>query len=249
MDTAGRPQVMLPKQQIRWLTSLPDSVLSSRAVFDVKFAIKYLVPPITDAQANAVAISLRQDLTRNLGRAQAPVLDAIRSSVDQAWGSDETTWNEVSLSQTMQDSIQRAVNCVLVGSPLCHEEKYLDSLARFNSWLGAGSVVVGQFTPWFLAPVLGSIVSIPVSIYRRRSMQYLLPAVEDHMRCIQRSEKDMSSIEPKDLITWIILASRESTSVDVADMILGLVSHFGLTFIIQHYRGVDFTPTFALLLG
>lgn len=207
-------------------------MLSSRAIFDVKFAIKYLVPPISDAQAKAVAVSLRQDLTRNLGRTQAPVFDAIRSSIDQTWGYDETTWNEVSLSQTMQDSIQRAVNCVLVGSPLCHEEKYLDSLARFNAWLGAGSVLVGQYTPWFLAPVFGSIVSIPVSIYRRRSMRYLLPAVEDRMRYIQRSEKDMLSIEPRDLITWIILSSRESTAEDVADMILGLVGHFQLMFII-----------------
>lgn len=207
-------------------------MLSSRAIFDVKFAIKYLVPPISDAQAKAVAVSLRQDLTRNLGRTQAPVFDAIRSSIDQTWGYDETTWNEVSLSQTMQDSIQRAVNCVLVGSPLCHEERYLDSLARFNAWLGAGSVLVGQYTPWFLAPVFGSIVSIPVSIYRRRSMRYLLPAVEDRMRYIQRSEKDMLSIEPRDLITWIILSSRESTAEDVADMILGLVGHFQLMFII-----------------
>ena len=205
-------------------------MLSSRAIFDVKFAIKYLVPPISDAQAKAVAVSLRQDLTRNLGRTQAPVFDAIRSSIDQTWGYDETTWNEVSLSQTMQDSIQRAVNCVLVGTPLCHEEKYLDSLARFNAWLGAGSVLVGQYTPWFLAPVFGSIVSIPVSIYRRRSMQYLLPAVEARMRYIQRSEKDKLSIEPNDLITWIILSSRESTAVDVADMILGLVGRFQLRF-------------------
>ena len=240
---------MLPKQQIQWLTSLPDSVLSSRAVHDVKFALKYLVAPISHAQETAVGISLRQNLTRNLGRAQAPVFDALRSSLDQTWGYDETTWNEVSLFQTMQDSVHRAVNCILVGSPLCHEEKYLDSLSRFATWLGAGSVVIGQFTPWFLVPLFGNIVSIPVSIYRRKSLRYLLPAIEDRMRFIQRSEKEMLSIEPKDLITWIILASRESTAVEIADMILGLVSPFQLPFIIQHYRGVGSTPTSALLLS
>ena len=245
MDPAGRPQVMLPKQQIQWLTSLPDSVLSSRAVHDVKFALKYLVAPITHAQENAVGVSIRQDLTRNLGRAQAPVFDALRSSIDQNWGCDETAWTEVSLFQTMQDSVHRAVNCVLVGSPLCREEKYLDSLSSFASWLGAGSVIVGQFTPWFLVPLLGNLVLIPVSIYRKRSLRYLLPTIEDRMRDIQRSEQDMSSIEHKDLISWVILASRESTAVEVSDMILGLVSHFQLTFIILHYREVGSTPTYA----
>ena len=239
---------MLPKQQLRWLTSLPDSVLSARAVQDVKFAIKYLVAPITHAQADAVAISLRQDLTRNLGRAQAPVFDALRSSIDRTWGFDETTWNEISLFETMQDSVHRAVNCILVGSPLCHEGKYLNSLSRFATWVGVGSVVVGQFTPWFLAPIFGNIVSIPVRIYRRKSMQYLQPEIEDRIRYIERSEKDESSIEPKDLISWIILNSRESTAVEIGDMILGLVGHF-LTFIIQHYREVGSTLNVALLLA
>ena len=210
-------------------------MLSSRAVHDVKFALKYLVAPISHAQETAVGTALRQDLTRNLGRAQAPVFDALRSSVDQTWGYDEITWKEVSLFETMQDCVHRAVNCVLVGSPLCREKKYLDSLSRFATWLGAGSVIVGQFTPWFLVPLFGNLVLIPVTIYRRKSLKYLLPAIEDRMRYIQKSEKDMSPIEPKDLITWIILGSRDSTAVEIADMILGLVSHFQLTFT-QHYN-------------
>ncbi|KAL8793676.1 MAG: hypothetical protein Q9195_003725 [Heterodermia aff. obscurata] len=213
---------MLPKQQIRWLASFPDSVLSPRAVHDVKFATKYLVAPITHAQETAVTFSLRQGLTRNLGRAQLPVFDALRSSIDQSWGYDETTWNEVSLFETLQHSVHRAVNCILVGSPLCHEEKYLDGLSSFASWVGIGSLVVGQFTPWFLAPVFGKLIRVPVSIYRRRSMQYLQPAIEDRMRYIERSEKDKSSIEAGDLITWIILNSRKSTAVEIGDMILGL---------------------------
>ena len=212
----------------------------------MKFAIKYLVAPITHAQADAVALSIRQDLTRNLGRSQAPVFDALRSSIDRTWGFDETTWNEISLYETMQDCVHRAVNCILVGSPLCYEGKYLDSISRFSAWVGVGSVVIGQYTPWFLAPILGKLVSIPVSIYRWKSMQYLQPEIEDRMRYI---EKDKSSIEPKDLISWIILNSRDSTAVEIGDMILGLVGHFQLTFIIQHYRGFGSTLTVVLLLA
>ena len=215
---------MLPKEQIRWLTNLPDSMLSPRAVQDEKFAIKYLMAPISYEQDASLLIAVRQDLTRSLGTTQAVVFDTMRDSIDRTWGLDDTNWNEICLFRTMQDTIFRATNRIIVGSPLCHEEKYLDSLLRFTSWVGAGAVIIGHYVPWFLAPCFGYMFLIPVSIYRKKSMRFLLPVITERMQRIREDEDDMSSHGPRDLITWTILNSKESTPTEIADIILFLVS-------------------------
>ena len=203
---------------------MPESVLSARAVQDEKFAIKYLMGNVSEKLGSATHKILRQDLTRSLGRTQTPVFESLRSSIENTWGLNDTDWNEVTLFKTMQNAVFRAMNCVMVGQPLCEEERYLDSLFRFTAWLGACAVLIGHYTPWFLSPVFGNIASIPVSIYKRRSMRFLLPAVQERMRSIRESESDVSSTEPKDLISWIILSSEDIKDVEVADIILSLVS-------------------------
>ena len=206
------------------MAEVPDSILSERAVQDEKFAVKYLMNPIKPEHAQAIFSAVRQDLTRNLGRTQPALFETMRQSLDAAWGRDATSWNEVNLFETLEDVIFRASNSILVGSPLCHEEKYLDSLFRFTTWLGAGAVIVGQYAPWFMAPILGYVASIPISIYKRKPMQLLLPVVKERMQRIRAAEKDMPSNESLDLITWTILASKDSTPDEVAELILFLVS-------------------------
>ena len=206
------------------MAEVPDSMLSARAVHDEKLAVKYLMNPIKPEHAQAISIAVRQDLTRNLGKTQPAIFETMRQSLDAAWSRDATSWSEVTLFETLQDVIFRATNCILVGSPLCHEEKYLDSLFRFTTWLGAGAVIVGQYAPWFMTPILGYVASIPVNIYRRKSMKFLLPVVKERMQSIRAAEKDMPSNESLDLITWTILASKDSTPDEVAELILFLVS-------------------------
>lgn len=228
LDPGGRPQVMLPKENIRWLMDQPDAVLSERAVQHEKFALKYLIPPMDYHQENSMVLAIRRELTRNLGKTQAGVFDTMRETIDATMGVDDASWQQICLFQTMQKVVFKATNRILVGSPLCNDEKYLDSLGQFSTWLGAGAVIIGQYVPWFLAPLLGYLASIPVNIYRRKSLRFLVPVIEDRIENTQRKKTDPSYEydEPKDLITWTVAAANRSTAVEVADMIFFLVSQF-----------------------
>lgn len=174
-------------------------------------------------QASAAVSAVRQGLTRNLGKTQADTFETMRERVDALMGFDHDSWKELHLYQFVQDVLFRATNRIPVGLPLCHDEGYLDSLNKFPISLGAGAIIIGQFVPWFLTPFLGHVASIPVRVYRRKSLKYLLPEVEKRVEALRQTGY-VDSGESKDLITWAILASQDKSPLGIADTILFLVS-------------------------
>ena len=223
---------MVPKEHIGWLMDQPGDVLSGRKVQEEKFAFKYIVPTF-DLHSDLGLINvIRRDLTRNLGRTQADIFEEMRRSIDATMGLEDASWREVSLFPIMQEIVFRSTLRVLVGLPLCRDEKYLRFLSSFAVWLGFGAVVVGQLVPWFLSPLLGLLVTIPVHISKARSLRHLTPIVSQRMENIKRMRADSSFVydEPKDVITWYVMnvldgeSTRQSNPETVAEKLLFVVS-------------------------
>lgn len=226
LDPSGRPSVMLPKEHIRWLIDQPEDLLADHAVTMERLALKYLTPKMDPTHIESMIRTVKRELGRNFGNTQAALFNKLRESIDATIGLDESSWRQVCLFQIMNTVVFQSSNAILVGSPLCHNEKYLGSIGSFSTWLGMSAVIIGQYVPWFTAPLFGTLASVAVNLYRRRCLKFLLPVVKERMEKIKRKRSDPSFIydETKDVMTWLIIALPNASPTQVADQILFLVS-------------------------
>lgn len=226
LDPSGRPSVMLPKEHIRWLIEQPEDVLADNVVVRERLALKYLVPQMDPTHIESMILTLKRELGRNLGNTQAALSSKLRECIDATMGLDDSCWRQVCLNQIMNTVVFKSTNSLLVGSPLCHNEKYLDSIGTFSTWLGVTAVIIGQYVPWFMTPLFGNLASVAVRVKRSRCVKFLLPVIKERMENIKRKRSDPSLVydETKDLMTWTIMASPNASPIQIADMILFLVS-------------------------
>lgn len=126
LDTAGRSQIIIPKELMRWLVGQPDDVLNSRKAIETRFAISYLSPPVSKRLDDAISLAIRRDLTRNLGRTQKVVFDTLRERADTVMGQDES-WHEVNLGGVIQSVVSSVSYRMLVGEALYENKTFLKS--------------------------------------------------------------------------------------------------------------------------
>lgn len=186
LDTAGRPNVILPKENAHWLAGQPEHILSSRNVTDVKFAVKYLAAPIPKDVVEGMISAVRRDLTRNLGRTQKTSYDVIRAHTDQLMGGPnnnpddgDNPYTEVNLFDVIESIISAVSNQMLVGNKLFYNEAFMGSLASFGHAYGLASLVIGQFLPFLVRPLIGFLAGLVVKVFRWRALKFLIPAVQD----------------------------------------------------------------------
>lgn len=211
---------------MRWLVSQVDGIFSQREVLNTKFAVKYLHPTIPLEISSQVALALRRDLTRNLGKTQKTVFDVMRQALDGIVERDDTSWHEIDLVKILQPAITNATNRILVGMDLCGNETFLKAFGTFSDLLGIGAVVIGQYMPYFLAPPVGYLASFAVRLHRRKALKYLLPEVQARMDAIQLAKTDpaFDYKPPADVIQWSVGACENHKAADISDAILSLVS-------------------------
>lgn len=202
----------------------PEEVLSERAVQNEKFCIGYLTPTIDHHHDSSILTAVRRELTQNMGKTQADVFTTMRDTIDTNLGLD-ASWHEINLYQSMQEVVFKSTNRILVGAPLCDDAQYQGAISKFSVWLGALAIIIGQYMPWFLTPILGHLAFFPVNMYRKRAQRLLLPLCEERLKSMASATKHVSD-GPKDLITWVIqrLDGGPTTPTMIADNILSLVS-------------------------
>lgn len=149
--------------------------------------------------------AVRKDLTRNLGRIQPAMIEDICCAIDEAFGLDTESWNEVCIKKAMDKVFFTSTSRVLVGSPLCRNEEYLRYSIGFATWIGCLAVLVGQYTPWMLKSFFGFLGAFPVYYRQQKSLKFLRPVIRDRVVKIARKRADPSFDfeEPKDLLTWM----------------------------------------------
>ena len=180
LDTAGRPNVILPKEDAHWLAGQPEHILSSRNVIKIKFAVKYLASPMPEDVDVGMVSAVRRDLTRNLGRTQKTSYEVIRDYTDQLMGASnnhsddgDNPYTEVNLVDAMESIISAVSNQMLVGDKLFYNEAFMGSLASFGHAYGLTSLVIGQFLPFFVRPVIGFLAGLVVKVFRRRVLRII----------------------------------------------------------------------------
>lgn len=213
---------------MRWLVGQPVDVLSQGPVVDVKLGIKYLGPRVRNELRHELALLIRRNVTRDLGKTQSVVFNAMRESVDSLMGLDETEWHQVNLLEILQPVTSSAAHYIFFGEALSRNDSFVEPMGFFSMFLGFSGVVIGQYVPYFMTPVVGYLVNIFACQYRRRFMKHLLPVVQNRMDRLERIKTDPAASHemPKDLIQYAIMNCKSTTALEIADAILSLVSLF-----------------------
>ena len=227
LDTAGRPNVILPKENARWLASQPEHILSSRNVTDIKFAIKYLTTQMPEDVDEGMILAVRRDLTRNLGRTQKISYEVIRDHTDNLMGAannnlddGDNPYTEVNLFDVIESIIGAVSNQMLVGDKLFYNEAFMRSLASFGHVYGLASLVIGQFLPFLIRPVIGFLAGLVVKVFRRRAMKFLIPAAQERIDEIRKKRENpgRESEAPLDILQWVTLACLDAGPEKIAGL-------------------------------
>lgn len=145
----------------------PETVLNHREVLDNKFAVKYFIPPIRKELDIGTSIAIRRDLTRNLEKTQREMFELIRKHVDTLMGLEES-WHEVSLIGVLQPAMSSVNHRMLVGEELCRNKTFTESLGNFSNIIGLASIFIGQYVPFFMAPLVGYASYLFIYVFWKR---------------------------------------------------------------------------------
>ena len=205
-DPSLQPQVILPQEHISWLIRQSDGVMSQGQVRRERNGLAYLHMDV-DYKATIALIDkiINPCLQRKLNRVQGNVFDEIRASVDDTFGLDESSWQELKLHESLQTIIDRTGTRAFFGLPICRNQDYLYSLKRFILAMGAGTLIVGQLPLWLIRPLAASLINIPLRYYKAKALKTLLPIFAERIQSFERHEAGYTiEDEPEDFATQTI---------------------------------------------
>ncbi|CAF9931029.1 MAG: hypothetical protein ALECFALPRED_004781 [Alectoria fallacina] len=193
-DSSFHPQIMLPHEYIKWLTTQPEAILSVWPVRTERRALGAMMSTVDHKETVAFIDKIvGRFLTPNLDNVQADVSDEMGASIDSAMGLDEDTWHEVNLMQTFKNIGDRTGVRALFGLVLCRDQHFLRVLTRYKTLMGIGVLLSGHLPP-IIRPVGGLLLNLPFRIYKARVKKALTPVIEERMQKV-KCEQDDATLE------------------------------------------------------
>ena len=119
MPSLSDDVIVLPAESVNWIINQPDSNLCSIDVLATQLQVKHTfsLPHIVENTTHHETIT--RDLTRQLSSLTLPILDEVKVSFDDGWGTSTTEWKEVCVFETIMRVVAQTSNRVFVGSPMC----------------------------------------------------------------------------------------------------------------------------------
>ncbi|KAB8259958.1 cytochrome P450 [Aspergillus pseudonomiae] len=195
------PQVLLPPEQIPWLLSQPENVLSHEKANEDVHALPFLAPAFDNYDHLELIRAVRNDLTRNIANTEDAFLDELRYTTDEALGPPgETVWKEVNLTTVLDSVIFGICLRLFFGVSLSRNRKFVYYVKAFTRVTGAMMLFVSQFVPWPLKSVVGLVAGLPIYYYWVRLIIYLYPTFKERIHCL-RTKKETP---PADMVTWMV---------------------------------------------
>ncbi|KAK8188398.1 cytochrome P450 [Phyllosticta capitalensis] len=204
--TPGSPnELVLPRSQLTWLVSQPDSVISTAAAHykhldgDYAFHDRSV---LGDAYHEHV---VHKSLLRNVNAMLPDLWDEIGIILDEKLGDEPAAWRDVNIFDILFQFFPRITSMVFVGRPLCRDHEYLKGTSGFAIGV-AMCMWVKSFTPAALRPIVAPLAALPNWINWRRTAKFTLPVVKQRLADMERKrrEPDWEWQPPNDFWTWFI---------------------------------------------
>ena len=132
--------------------------------------------------------------------------EEIARMFDRTWGMNSDQWTDICVFDNMISIIPCAVSRMFVGLPLCRNEDYLSNIKSFTTDVVNASMLYLSFTPQWLKPLIGPLVTIPNNRHYRGTARHTLPLIEERLANFKRETVDPDFIweEPNDYLSWHI---------------------------------------------
>ncbi|KAF5675197.1 cytochrome P450 monooxygenase [Fusarium heterosporum] len=207
-------EFVVSRSQAKWMINLPDHILSDTAALNQYLFCEFNFLHKKFASNGQHARVLRRYLTRNLPSLIPDIQACAHRQVDRVLGTDTENWKTINVWKTWMSIVPPISNLILVGRPLCDNEKFLHSMVSFAEHCSL-NILLLNLVPLWLQPVIARLFTIPNWWHWRTSSKYTLPLIKERLNAMKQKEagnpefKDW--IEPEDFITWSIqLATMEN---------------------------------------
>lgn len=207
-------EIVLPPDEIQWITDQPDDVLDSVEEFNQRVQVESCLVEryvLTHPTHNKI---VGRDLNRHMQNLSSDLYEELSMAIDETWGMDTEGWKQIDPFQTFVTAIARASNRVFLGSPLCRKPELVENSISFSSSVVPCALVIRKI-PKHLRPIFVPFVTLGNRLYKRKLRNVIRPQVLERLSEMATaghlSNKD-TPVEPKhqDLITWTIEAGIKS---------------------------------------
>jgi hypothetical protein len=198
------PIVILPQEHVKWLIDQPATVLCPRTAAVQRMGFKYVSPDFDAQSSEIIHAAIRFHLNKKFDKLQGDMFKEMQWATDSRIGTDES-WNEVNLADAMRYIIFHTLVPVLAGQSLSRNEDFTHALMKSANWVGAGSIIVGQFVPVPFRSALGRLLQIPIRYTQGSFLNHLMPVFKERFQNMRKKVEDPSySFEaPEDMTTWL----------------------------------------------
>ncbi|KAK4548532.1 hypothetical protein LTR36_009442 [Oleoguttula mirabilis] len=219
-DFSGTPNVIIPREEIKWLIDHDDRGVSVSEMHHEQLEGAYIFtdPYLLERPFHEDVV--HKALARKIGLLVPDVQDEMQNAMDDVFGL-ETEWREVCVFEAMMKVIARVSNRMFVGLPLCRNEEYLANASAFAQDI-ITDIALFSFIPKALKPLLAPILTIPNRKHYRGTAKHTLPLIHERLELMDRKARDPSLDwqEPNDYISWHINLARAENNVRELDPVL-----------------------------
>jgi len=219
----SRAIVVVPRSQVKWLSTQPDEVLSAGAAHydilegDYAFTSRKV---LTDPYHDHV---LKKIMIRRMATLVPGLAEEVSQAMDETWGFD-TQWKEIPIFQNAMNILPRVVNRMVTGPALCRNEDFLKNCRGFALAVMTTRAAL-RFVPWWLRFIVGPLAAIPNHRRYRNVAKYSIPLIQKRLQHYADANARDPTTEaqdmPNDYISWqIALASSEGREDELTPEII-----------------------------
>lgn len=198
-------EIVVPRSQMSWMFDQPDSVLStSEAHYDVlQGGYTFVEPVILRVPYHEHVV--HRNMVRNLNAIIPELEEEIPVAVEATYGNDTENYNKVDVLDSFMRMVPRLTNRMLVGAPLCGNQKYLDAVLSFTQDVIRTQAIM-TLLPKTFHPIVGTVLGWTSKYHYWLSSRFTLPLIRKRLDALKKKEagdpnyKDWK--EPHDYITW-----------------------------------------------
>lgn len=211
MGLGAATLIMLPQSDSSFISDQDPKVLNLREVIidglHYRFTLsdKYVLTHPLHKKL------ITTTLTNQVGPLLPELADETIVGFESQWGTDTTSFRDVSVWDTVGRVIGCATNRVFVGLPCCRDPKLLDAGYAYARSLPVSATLLGWvWEP--IRPMLAPLITLQTRAYERHFAQVLLPEIERRLREAEEADMEKSPRRKKknDFLQWSIDQARES---------------------------------------
>jgi cytochrome P450 len=198
-----KAEIVMPRSQMSWMFDQPDSILSTSAAhYDVLHGEYAFVEPIILRDPYHEHV-VHRNLVRNLNTIIPELEEEIPAAVEATYGVDTENYTKIDVLDSFMRMVPRLTNRMLVGAPLCGNQKYLDAVLAFTQDVIRTQTIM-TLLPKTLHPFLGNVLGLASKYHYWLASRFTLPLIRERVDALKSKDAgdNKNYKEPHDYITW-----------------------------------------------